>query len=78
MKNVGGVRPPLHQLMQRLVISLPLCIRKSKDEILESNVLDPIPHIIEELIVPHPGPMKVLSTLKCVGIKLPLKQGVSS
>ena len=57
--------------------SAPEC-QEGKDEILKSSILNPILDIIRELIVPHPSSMKVFSTLKCVGIKLQLKQGVNS
>ena len=77
MKGMGGIGPPLHQCMQRLVVSMPLSIMKGKDEILEPSVLDPILHIIRKLIVPHPRPVEIPSTFKSVGIKLHLKQGVN-
>ena len=45
---------------------------------LEPCVLNSVLNVICELIIPHPSPMKVPSTLECVGIKLQLKQGVNS
>ena len=74
---MGGIGPPLHQCMQRLVVSMPLSIMKGKDEILEPSVLDPILHIVKEHVVPHPDPMEIPSTFKCVGIELYLKHGVN-
>ena len=64
--------------MKGLVVGLPLSVRKGKDEVLKSSILNPVLDIIRELIVPHPSSMKVSSTLKCVRIKLQLKQGVNS
>ena len=64
--------------MKGLVVGLPLNVRKGKDEVLESSILNLVLDIIRELIVPHPSSMKIPSTLKCVGIKLQLKQGVNS
>ena len=78
MKCVSGVGPSFHQCVKRLVVGPPLSVGKGKDEVIESRVLDPILDVICELIIPHPSPMKVPSTLECVGIKLQLKQGVNS
>ena len=73
---MGGIRPPLHQSMKGLVVGPPLSVGKGKDEVIESRVLDPILDVICELIIPHPSSVKVPGALKCVEIKLQLKQGV--
>ena len=70
--------PSLHQRVQRLVVSPTLSTWKGQDKILEPCVLNPVLNVICELIIPHPSPMKVPSALKCVEIKLQLKQGVNS
>ena len=62
--------------MKGLVVGPPLSIGKGKDEVIESCVLDPILDIIRKLIIPHPSSVKVPGALKCVEIKLQLKQGV--
>ena len=78
VEGMSSVGPSLHQRVQRLVVSPTLSIWKGQDKILEPCVLNPVLNIICELIIPHPSPMKVPSTLECVGIKLQLKQGVNS
>ena len=62
--------------MKGLVVGPPLSVGKGKDEVIKSRVLDPILDVIRELIIPHPSSVKVPGALKCVEIKLQLKQGV--
>ena len=65
-----GVGPSLHQSIQGLVVSLPLDVRKSKDEVFKPSVLNTVPNIVHELIVPHVSTMEVPSILESVGIEL--------
>ena len=61
--------------MQGLVISLPLDVMKSKDEVLKPSDLNPILDVIQKLIIPHASTMKIFNTFESMGIQLQNKTG---
>ena len=70
MKGVGGVGPPLHQSVKGLVVSVPLSVRQSEDEVLKPDILNLVLDVIEKFIVPRVSSVEIPSTFEGVGIML--------
>ena len=70
MEGMGTLKPPLHQSMERLVISTPFLTREGENKILEACAMNLSLDNIRKAVIPRSSTTKIFSAFECMGIKL--------